>query len=264
MGFFDKYKGKSVGSLITSAFTDPTKYVTGTAGEPGLLGMGFSAPERYNVNAASFVDPNAGVDRQQLQDALAAQQNRQTALANDPFRPQQEQLANMLMLQAQGQGPSLAQNQLQQATDRNIQQQQGMMASNRGVGAGLAMRAGMQNVAGLGQQAAMDSANTRMQEQMNAQSQLGAALEAGRAGDVNTAALRDEMLRYYQGAILSQSEANRQAQIQKENLMSGNVANYNQAYQNAYSNTASARTGLLKSVGSMLASKAGGGAAGGA
>jgi len=170
----------------------------------------------------------------------------------DPFRQQQLALAQALQAQSEGQGPSLAQAQLQAATDRNIAQQQGMMASQRGLGAGLAARLGSQNAANINQQAAGESAQLRSQEQLAARSQLGDALQQGRAGDIGVGDLRDSMQQYYQTALLNQSEQDRQAQIAKEGLISGNVIQQNQQRADAYNSAAQRRSGLVSSLGTAL------------
>lgn len=88
----------------------------------------------------------------------------------------QGELTNMLMAQARGQGPSIAQMQLQQATDRNMQQAASLMASQRGSNPA-AMRQIANQRAMIGQQMAGDSAMLRLQEQMQARAQLGSTIQ---------------------------------------------------------------------------------------
>ena len=99
------------------------------------------------------------------------------------FRGKQLGLAGQLEAQAAGQGPSLAQAQLQQATDQNIAQQMALAASARGGNVGMAQRQAAQNAAAVQQQASQQSAMLRMQEQMAAREQLSGLLGQGRAAD---------------------------------------------------------------------------------
>jgi hypothetical protein len=99
------------------------------------------------------------------------------------FRGKQLGLAGQLEAQAAGQGPSLAQAQLQQATDQNIAQQMALAASARGGNVGMAQRQAAQNAAAVQQQAAQQASMLRMQEQMAAREQLGGLLGQGRAAD---------------------------------------------------------------------------------
>lgn len=102
--------------------------------------------------------------------------------AGTQFVQQQQQLANQLMAQAQGQGPSLAQAQLQQATDQNIAQQMAMAASTRGGNLAMAQRQAAMNAGQAQQQMAGQSAIARLQEQNQAQALLGQTLNQGQTG----------------------------------------------------------------------------------
>lgn len=99
----------------------------------------------------------------------------------------QNQLAQMLFQQAQGQGPSIAQNQLKQATDQNIQQNASLLASQHGINPALAARQILQNQAAQGQQAAGQAATLRAQEQLGAQGTLGNVLGTQRGQDLGQA-----------------------------------------------------------------------------
>lgn len=87
-------------------------------------------------------------------------------------------LIDQLTQGSQGQGPSLANLQLQQALGQNVSNQLGVAASNRSVNPALALRMASQNIASLGQGSAMNSAQARIQEQQNALSNLLAARQA--------------------------------------------------------------------------------------
>lgn len=85
------------------------------------------------------------------------------------------QLATMLQAQAQGQGPNLANQQLQNFTGQNVANQASLMAGQRGASAnpGLIARQAAQQGAGIQQQAAGQAAQNVMQQQLAAQQQLG-------------------------------------------------------------------------------------------
>lgn len=114
-------------------------------------------------------------------DAALGQQNQ--------ARQQQGLLGGMLMQQATGNGPSVAQNQLRQAQATNAAQQSSAAASARG-GAMNAMLA-QKNAADLSaqsaQQTAGQAATLRAQEQLGAMGQLGNLYGQMREGDLNAA-----------------------------------------------------------------------------
>lgn len=98
---------------------------------------------------------------------------------------QQSQLANMLLNQAQGNGPSIAQNQLNQATNQNIAQGAGMIGSQRGLNPALAARMILNNTAAQNQAAAGQAAGLRAQEQLGALGSLGNVLGQQRGQDIS-------------------------------------------------------------------------------
>lgn len=101
---------------------------------------------------------------------------------------QQAALAQALMAQANGQGPSLANLQLQQATNQAANQAAGAIASQRGMNPAQQARLILQNQAAVNQQAAGQSAMLRMQEQLAAREQLGNVLANQRQGDLGLSA----------------------------------------------------------------------------
>jgi hypothetical protein len=143
----------------------------------------------------------------------------------DQSRMQQQGLIQMLQNQAAGIGPSVAQNQLQQATARNIRQSAGLMASGRGPGAaGNAYNVGNM-AAQANQQASADSAQLRMQEQLQAQGLLGSVLGQTRGQDQGMAQMqlqdqkmRDDMVMQFMKMGMDTDQANREAALQMEKL----------------------------------------------
>lgn len=103
----------------------------------------------------------------------------------------QNALIKALQDQMAGVGPSLAQGQLKQATDRGIAQQMAM-ASSMGNNP-LASRQAMQNQAQIQQQAAADSAQVRMAEQLEASKQLGSMVNTAKEQDITIAKLDAEL-----------------------------------------------------------------------
>jgi hypothetical protein len=152
MGKVVKGIGKGVGSLGK------------TVGHAiGLGGAG-------SVQNGEHLNMNFG---QQMADRSQGQQQ---------FLGQQQQLTNQLMQQAQGQGPSIAQAQLQQGTDQNIAQQMAMASSARGGNVGMAQRQAAMNAGQAQQQMAGQAGVLRLQEQQGAQQQLGQNLNSFQGG----------------------------------------------------------------------------------
>lgn len=109
----------------------------------------------------------------------------------DPaFRNYQMGLANQLAAQARGEGPSLAQLQLQQATDRTLNQSLGAIRAATGPNAALAGRTAA--MAASGQMANMGAASgiARLQEQQAAQNALAQLAASGRQADTAGESLR--------------------------------------------------------------------------
>jgi len=158
-------------------------------------------------------------------------------------------LISRLSDMGQGKGPSLAQMQLEQATNRNIQNQAGIAASNQGYNPAMAARLMGQNVAGMNQEAAGQSGQLRLQEQMDAINQEIAAREAqgqayGMAGNLmsNQANLGMQGGFNYQNMAQALAEQERAARMARE---SGN----NSAYETAMGR----RLGFLSKAGQAIA-----------
>lgn len=110
-----------------------------------------------------------------------AQQQQYITGANANYNQAQgglNQLAAMLQQQASGQGPNLANQNLQNFTGQNVANQASLMAGQRGAAAntGLIARQAAQQGAGIQQQAAGQAATNVLQQQLAAQGQLGGVL----------------------------------------------------------------------------------------
>lgn len=179
--------------------------------------------------AGAAASQAALAQRLQQGDGSSATEARQTALAD------------MLQQQAEGKGPSLAQLQLQQATQANNSQAASAIASQRGINPALAARMIMQNQAAANQQAAAQSAQLRMQEQMGARTMLGSALSAQRGQDIsqqqaNTQrqGLAAQLLSQQRGQDISQQQMYGQLLGTAGNLQQGqNQIGLQQAAENA-------------------------------
>lgn len=126
--------------------------------------------------------------QKKLEEYYASMQNRQAPQAGpasqsgySDFRSNQRNLITRLEAMAAGQGPSLAKQQFQAATDRNISAQQAMGATGRGGAMGAFNAAN--NMGMLGAQAAQGSAAARTNEQMQAMNQLGLSIYGARGAD---------------------------------------------------------------------------------
>lgn len=158
----------------------------------GLFGGGGRNPYEERLSAfANQAGPQAGP---------AAQG------AYSDFRGNQADLVRMLEAQARGEGPSLAAQQLKAATDRSTRQAQSLAAGAQGPNAALAQFQAQTTAGTLGAQAAQDAAAARIQEQYNAQNQLGLTLHGARGAD-------EAMNQFNAGAQNQMSLANLDAQI---------------------------------------------------
>lgn len=168
-------KGAAGGAMAGSAFGPiGTAVGAGVGGLAGLFGGGESEDQKRQ--------------RQMLQDyynqvgGRAAPQMGPAAQAGySSFRGNQAELVSRLEALSKGQGPSLAAQQFQQATDRNMAAQQSMAQSGRG--GPLAAFNAANNMGQLGAQAAQGVAMARTNEQMQAMNQLGLTIHGARGAD---------------------------------------------------------------------------------
>jgi hypothetical protein len=141
---------------------------------------------------------------------------------------QQQQFAQALTAQMNGQGPSVATQMLQNQAQQNAANASSMAQGQRGVNAGLAQRNAMNAAAQANQAAAQQGMVARTQEQLNATQALG--------GQLNT----------MQGQNMGAQQANQNAQLGKAQIQTG------AAQQDANTN-AGMVGGLINSAGSALA-----------
>lgn len=168
-------KGAGGGALIGASFGGPVGAAVG--GGVGLL-SGFlgGQTDDESKQRQMLMDYYKQVGARQAPQAGPADQS-----AYSGFRTNQSGLVSRLEAMANGQGPSLARQQFEQATDRNVRSQQAIAASGRG--GPLAQLTQANNTAMLGANAAQGSALARTNEQMGAISQLGGVIAQGRSAD---------------------------------------------------------------------------------
>lgn len=178
-GWEQGLKGAGGGALAGAGIGGPIGGVIGglAGGLAGYFGGGESENDQKN--------------RQMLQDYYNNVMNRQTPQAGPAaqagysgFRNNQSDLINRLEALSRGQGPSLAAQQFQQATDRNMASQQALAGGGRG-GPMAAFNAA-NNMGMLGANAAQGSAQARIAEQQMALGMLGQNIQAGRGADEST------------------------------------------------------------------------------
>ncbi len=172
MGIGNFLQGALGGALGGSAF-DPLGAIGG-----GLLG---------GIAGGLGSDPTAAAEeeRRRYLQGISNRQNPALGPANQAdysgFRNNQADLVRRLEAMSRGEGPSVSREMLNQATEKNIAQQNALAANGRGgnLGAMLAMN----NTGRLGAQAAQDAALGKVQEQNNAINNLGMQLYSARGAD---------------------------------------------------------------------------------
>lgn len=174
-------------------------------------------------------DFRADTAGQNFGNAIAQQQ---AALGN--AQAGQMSLAQALQQQAAGVGANPAQAMLDQATNKNIKQNAGMIASQKSINPALAQRLIAQNAAQAGQEAAGQGALMGAQQQLAAQGQLGNVYNQ-------------------MGGLANQAQGITQGALSGVNQANANVAAANQQAN------AGIMGGLLGGAGALLAKKYDGG-----
>ena len=146
----------------------------------GFLGDVLGSSNQYHADPMQLQQHNYGDAINQAQAGALGSINAGAATG-----AQQALLAQQLAAQANGQGPSLAQMQLQQASDQNLKNQAGMIAGVKGINAAQAGRQVALAGANQGQNLANQAAQLRLNEQMQKQNLLANTLNAQRGADIN-------------------------------------------------------------------------------
>lgn len=190
---------------------------------------------------SGFVAGAPNIQTQNFGPQIGGLQQRQQDVYN-----QQQNLAQALLAQSQGQGPNPAQAQLAQNTGNNVQQQAALIASQRGASANPALMARQAAMSGANvqQNSVGQAATLQAQQQIAAQQQLQQQY-SGMAGN----ALQGESIQ--QGGIAAQNQSITQGQLGAQNI------NANTANANA-DRAGKGIGGLISGVGSALALSDGG------
>lgn len=145
-----------------------------------FLGKALGSKNKFNVSPLALDEQNYNEAIRQSQAAALGSINSGAAAGQ-----RQMSLADQLAAQANGQGPSLAQMQLQQASDQNLKNSAALIASQRGINPAQAARqVAMQN-ASQGQALASQAGQLRLQEQLQKQNLLANTLQAQRGQDIS-------------------------------------------------------------------------------
>ena len=184
-------------------------------------------------------------------------------MAQQQAREQQAALNEAILARARGEGPSIAEMQLRQATDRLQGQQAGMIASQRGMDPSLQRRLIMTQAANAQQQMNAQGALLRAQEQQAAQALAAQSLGQMRGQDQGM---------FGQGASANQGQAG----LASANFNAAQGINANVAGQNATADwmrfeaerqkavaAANANAGMLNAVAGGISAAAGAPGAGG-
>ena len=183
---------------------------------------------------------------------------------------QQGQLAQMLTDQAQGKGVNPALAQLNQTTNKNIQQSTGMIASQKGINPALAARTAAMTGASANQTAAGQAATQTANQQLSTQSLLANALQAQRGQDISqqqaatqllgtSGQLQNQQNQVNLSNLTQQQQLNAAVAAQNANLQQGaNQINANVATGNASTNAAIAG-GVMQGAGAAVGMMADGG-----
>jgi len=126
--------------------------------------------------------------------------------ASDQMRARQLALADAITAAMNGQGPSVAQQQLQMGLEAGIAQQAALAAAARGQNVGLGQYQAAQNAGNLAAQTNAQAALLRAQEIATARGQLGAVLDSTRGADINLASNQANL--FNQAGMFSAHEVN--------------------------------------------------------
>jgi hypothetical protein len=196
-----------------------------------------SGPELEKANIVNTTNAQQIAQAQQgSQAAIGQQQNFVNALAAQNGLGNQTQVYNQLQQQIAGNGPSVAQNQLNQATGQNVANTAATMASARGAGANAGMIARQAGMAGANvqQQAAGQAATLRAQEQLGAMGQAGQmATNQAQQQAQGIAGLNQASQNHQNMLMNAQGQTNAQNVAMQSNINNARTSVYNQQSQMA-------------------------------
>ncbi len=234
----DQATGNNAGNAIKGAGDavgglNPLKKNTTTPYDPTAPAQ-ITAPTMAPGAAAPTVNANGltGAKIGEVADPRMAVIN---MTPQDQFRQQQVALAQKLAGQANGTGPSVAENQLRKGQEANLAGTMAVLNSQRGAAnPGLARQAMETNAEQQGK-LAMDASTARLQEQMQAAGMLNTVAGTARGEDIGAATSQAQLdtqanLAKYQGSLQTALE---QGRIDQNT--------YNEQMQNARQNASMAQ-----------------------
>lgn len=245
-GGFGSFVGNTVGGLtgnLAKGLTPQNDFHVGPPLDPTLLN-GYMAGAQGNL----------GQNQTQQQALVAALMAR----GGGQGMSQQNALASQLQAQAMGNGPNPAAQALHQATNQNIAQSTGMIASQKGISPALAARLASENAGRMNQQAAGQAATMQAEQQLGAQSQLGNIY--GQIQGQQAQAFQNAGNIY--GNMGNQNLQNFQSsgQLANDSALGAQRINAATAAQNTAA-TQNTNSGILNSIGQALMPSGGGGKA---
>lgn len=195
---------------------DPEKYDPNSPEAKAAQTMGKRGDTLYNQlqGQAKLAMGRTAATSNSVDLARASQMNaaRINTSRQNQFREGQMGLMGQLQEQAAGRGPSLATETLRQGAEQNMQQAQALAAGARGGNVASARRAAMEQATNANQNLAGQSAQARIQEQMNARAQLQGVMDSGRGADIG---LATSQAGFQQQARMSNMDARNQFALQQ-------------------------------------------------
>lgn len=246
---------------------------------PGWFGTGQYQVQEYDLDPSAARLSEAERFRRTFQQGAATADGRaapQAQAATIDTGPQNETRASQMRVlgglvdASEGRGTSVAQQQLAQATDRNVKGALSVANTARGMGGGSAVRQVAMTQGQVGQQAAADSSLLRAQEIATARQQAMqgatgmrgqdvalASEQAGLQQQTNLANLQSEqgqrqlnqnMVQYNLSMGMSLEEANRQAAMDMQRLRLQQNINYNQMGQQSFDSAGQRRAAFTSGL----------------
>lgn len=179
--------------------------VTATSSLAGGLGGALLGQNNYSANLAPTQQTDySGVISDSANNTLAGYGTAQGIQA------QQQNLANALLAQSQGQGPNPAQAALNQSTGQNAATEAALMASQRGSGAnpGMIARLAAEQGGTLQQQAVGQSATLQAQQQLAAEQNLAQQQANMASGNIAEQGVNEGLFGASAGAQNTQNNTN--------------------------------------------------------
>lgn len=237
--------GATLGSVVPGVGTALGAGVGAGLGALGtlydyLVSSGTSDEEAQRIIAATrntFQAAGADVDHVDFNDVLRVAQGQQSAgfAQAQNAGVQQQALTDLLRDRAEGRGgPSLAEMQLQQATDRNARLAAGAIASQRGVAPGMAARLASRAQTDANQEAVGQTAMLRAQEQQAAQAALMQQLAQQRGQDLQQQGAASQLFGTGSSAYLGQRGQDVQNSLGAQQINADVARGNQQAAMSAY------------------------------